>query len=155
MLHQPKLSFMLKITTAFLLAGLLFCSCSSKPDYKKAEAYIRQSEKQWAESVASGDTSVIKRILADDFIGVDPEGNQYDKQSMVRGTFTAPAYFKSNHLNNVKIRFYENFAIAQGDETWTRKDLDSTGRFVWTDTWIYRDNRWEIVAAEDLIAPVK
>ena len=90
----------------------LLCSCSSKPDYKKAEEYIRESEKQWAESVASGDTSVIKRILADDFIGVDPEGNQYDKQSMVRGTFTARTYFKSNHLNDVKIRFYENFAIA-------------------------------------------
>ena len=144
-----------KTRTAFLLAFSMAWSCSSEPDPKEAEKYIRESEKQWAESVASGDTSVIRRILADDFIGVDPEGNQYDKQSMVAGTFTAPMYYKSNHLNDVKIRFYENFAIAQGDETWTRKDVDSSGRFVWTDTWIYRDGKWEIVAAEDLIAPLK
>ena len=134
---------------------LILISCSEKVDTKKGEEYIRESEKQWAESVASGDTSVIKRILADDFIGVDPDGNQYNKQTMVKETATAPQYFLSNHLNNVRIRFYEKFAIAQGDETWVRRSDSSTGRFVWTDTWIYRDNKWEILAAEDLIAPVK
>jgi hypothetical protein len=29
------------------------------------------------------------------------------------------------------------------------------GRFVWTDTWLQRNGRWQIVAAEDLIAPEK
>src|SRR5215471_16085437 len=133
----------------------LLASCSQKIDYKKAEDYIRESEKQWAESVSSGDTSVIQRILADDFIGVDPDGGHYDKQAMVHETATAPQYFLSNHLNDVKIRFYDNFAIAQGDETWVRRSDSSTARFVWTDTWIYRNDRWEILAAEDLIAPVK
>ena len=146
-MNQSKL---LLILTIFWLS-----SCSQKLDQKKAEQYIRQSEKDWAESVASGDTSVIKRILADDFIGVDPDGNQYDKQTMIRETATAPQYFTSNHLNKVKIRFYDNFAIAQGDETWTKRSDSSMGRFVWTDTWIYRSNKWEILAAEDLIAPVK
>jgi len=27
------------------------------------------------------------------------------------------------------------------------------GRFVWTDTWIRRNGKWQIVAAEELIAP--
>jgi hypothetical protein len=27
------------------------------------------------------------------------------------------------------------------------------GRFVWTDTWVRRKGKWQIVAAEDLIAP--
>jgi hypothetical protein len=26
-------------------------------------------------------------------------------------------------------------------------------RFVWTDTWIRRNGKWQIVAAEDLIVP--
>jgi uncharacterized protein (TIGR02246 family) len=134
---------------------ILMIGCSSKMDYSKAEQYVKESEKQWAESVASGDTSVIQRILADDFIGVDPDGNQYKKQQMVDDTRSAPKYFLSNHLNNVIIRFYGNTAVAQGDETWVRRSGDpSTARFVWTDTWVYRNNRWQIVAAEDLVAPV-
>ena len=140
----------------FLLVSIILSvvSCSNSIDYKKAEAYIRESEKQWAESVASGDSAVIERIFADDFIGVDPDGSQYTKEEMVHATAAAPQYFVSNHLNDVKIRFYGNTAVAQGDETWVKHSGDS-GRFVWTDTWVIRNNKWQIVAAEDLIAPVK
>ena len=130
--------------------------CVSAPDYKQAEQYIIESENQWAESVASGDTSILVHILADDFIGVDPEGNQYNKSKMVKDTYTAPKYFSSNHLNNIKVRFYGNAAVAQGDETWVRRSGNPvTGKFVWTDTWILRNGQWQIVAAEDLVVPIK
>ena len=145
---------MKNISVLSLFALSMLSSCKERVDYAKAEQYIRKSEKQWAESVASGDTTVIKRILAADFIGVDPKGNQYNKATMVKETATGPQYFLSNHLNDVKIRFYGNFAIAQGDETWVKKSDSSSARFVWTDTWILRDTTWEILAAEDLIAPV-
>jgi len=46
--------------------------------------------------------------------------------------------------------------MAQGDEIWVRySGQPLTGRFVWTDTWLFRNDKWQIVAAEDLIAPVK
>jgi ketosteroid isomerase-like protein len=128
------------------------CQCTQNYDQKEAERYIVESERQWAESVASGDTTVVQRILADDFIGVDPKGRQYDKSGMISDTRNAPKYFVSNHLNNVKVRFYGDTAIAQGDESWQRHSGER-GRFVWTDTWIWRNGRWQIVAAEDLIAP--
>src|SRR5579863_137554 len=129
---------------------------SAKIDYEKARQYITYSEKQWAEVVASGDSTVVQRILADDFIGVDTRGFQYNKDHEVHSTVDGPKYFKSNHLNDVKIRFYGNMAVAQGDETWVRYSGQMlTGRFVWTDTWLFRKDKWQIVAAEDLIAPVK
>ena len=70
---------------------------------------------------------------------------------MIADTRNAPQYFVSNRLNGVKVRFYGDTAIAQGDETWERR-TGERGRFVWTDTWIRRSGRWQIVAAEDLIA---
>src|SRR5437899_9629118 len=57
----------------------VFCQCAKRSDQEEDELYIRDSERQWAESVASGDASVVERILADDFIGVDPHGGIYDK----------------------------------------------------------------------------
>jgi len=137
-----------------ILAVLCFCHCSVQKDYKETERYILDSERQWAESVATGDTSAIERILADDFIGVDPEGRLYIKQQMIDETRNAPKYFVSNRLNDVKVRFYGNTAIAQGSETWEKRS-GARGRFVWTDTWLQRNGRWQIVAAEDLIAPEK
>lgn len=120
----------------------------------ETERYILESERQWAESVATGDTSAIERMLADDFVGVDPKGVLYTKQQMVADTRNATKYYVSNRLNDVKVRFYGDNAIAQGSETWEKR-TGERGRFVWTDTWIRRNGRWRILAAEDLIAPEK
>jgi ketosteroid isomerase-like protein len=117
-------------------------------------SYICKSEREWAESVASGDTSAVKRILSEDFIGVDPKGKQYRKAEMVADTAEAPKYFNSNVIGDIIVRFYGNTAVAQGSETWRKKKGD-TGRFVWTDTWVKRNGTWQIVAAEDLIAPAE
>ena len=137
-----------------IVAVLCLCECSGQKEQKETERYIVESERQWAESVATGDTSAIERILADDFVGVDPKGVLYTKQQMVDETHNAPKYFVSNRLNDVKVRFYGDIAIAQGSETWERR-TGERGRFVWTDTWIRRKGSWQIVAAEDLIAPEK
>jgi Domain of unknown function (DUF4440) len=146
----------------FVICLCLFVNCenvqaqSVNMDYGKAEQYITESEKQWAEAVASGDSTVVQRILADDFLGVDTKGFQYNKDHEVHNTVDGPKYFKSNHLNDIKIRFYGSMAVAQGDEIWVRHSGQPiTGRFVWTDTWLFRNNKWQIIAAEDLLAPVK
>jgi uncharacterized protein DUF4440 len=83
--------------------------------------------------VATGDTSTIDRILADDFIGVDSQGHLYNKQRMIDETRNAPKYFVSNRLNDVKVRFYGNTAVAQGSENWEKRSGER-GRFVWTDS---------------------
>jgi ketosteroid isomerase-like protein len=116
-----------------IVAVFCLCHCSVQKDHKETERYILDSERQWAESVATGDTSAIERILADDFIGVDPKGRLYIKQQMIDETRNAPKYFVSNRLNDVKVRFYGNTAIAQGSETWEKRSGER-GRFVWTDT---------------------
>jgi ketosteroid isomerase-like protein len=143
------------LACALILVALFFlCHCSVQKDHKETERYILDSERQWAESVATGDTSAIERILADDFVGVDPKGRLYMKQQMIDETRNAPKHFVSNRLNDVKVRFYGETAIAQGSETWEKRSGER-GRFVWTDTWLQRNGRWQIVAAEDLIAPEK
>jgi hypothetical protein len=129
--------------TAFLF------SCSQKIDYTEADNFIATSENAWAQAIAVADTSTIKRIMADDFIGMDSKGKTYDKQSLIRESmesanlYTAKAY-------NIKVRFYGTTAIAQGGETWTKITDSISTKSVWTDTWTYRNNRWEVIAAMDL-----
>jgi len=144
-----------KNTAISFLSVLLcwtFCDRSVNRNPQESERYIIESERQWAASVASGDTDPVERILANDLLGVDPKGNLYDKTKMISDTREAPKFFISNRLNRVKIRFYSDVAIAQGSESWEQR-TGERGRFVWTDTWIRRSGRWQIVAAEDLIAP--
>lgn len=136
--------------SAILLAvvSLGATGCSAVPDQMDAEAYIREGAKQWAESVASGDTLALERILADDFVGVDPQGNFYDKATMIENTRQAPKYFASNKIGKVTVRFFGSTAVAQGEESWVRRQGER-GRFVWTDTWVRRNGKWQIVSAQD------
>jgi ketosteroid isomerase-like protein len=147
------------LTQIAVLSGLLYLpACgmllAQTPDLRAAERYITENERQWAASVATGDTSTSERILADDFLGVDPDGNLYNKAKQIADIRNSPKTYVSNRLNEVKLRFFGNAAVAQGSETWERRTgTPKRGRFVWTDTWILRNGKWQIVAAEDLIAP--
>ena len=142
------------ISAAFLASPAIGKCSAIGPHPTAALKYICNSERAWAESVATGDPGAVKRILADDFIGVDPEGIQYDKAKMVAETATAGKFFSSNVIGDIVVRFYGNMAIAQGSETWTRKSGEK-GRWVWPDTWLKTNGRWQIEAAEDLKAPAK
>ena len=144
--------FLFRIVLALICA--IWAARAQQSNTAEAERYIKESESQWAESVANGDASVVERILADDFLGVDPDGNLYDKAKMVADTREAPKEFISNHLNDVKVRFFGDTAVAQGNESWVRRAVTPlNGRFVWTDTWLRRNGKWQIVASEDLIVP--
>ena len=49
----------------FVIAGslcCLLCQCARHNDQKEAECYIVESERQWAESAASGDPSAVDRF---------------------------------------------------------------------------------------------
>jgi ketosteroid isomerase-like protein len=122
----------------------------SPEDHALDGAYIRQAESAWAEAVATNDVNVLERILADDFVGVDIDGSHYSKADAIKDFRDHFSEFEFNHLNEVEIHFYGEAAVAQGNEGWKKKN-GSVGKFVWTDTWIKRGGKWQIVAAEDLV----
>ena len=138
----------MRLCLVIMLLCLAVAGCGTLPDQSAAEEYIQKGSREWAESVATGDTSALERILADDFVGVDPQGNFYDKAKMLANTREAPKYFASNKIGRVTVRFFGHAAVAQGEERWVQHN-GLTGRFVWTDTWVYRNGRWKIVAAQD------
>jgi hypothetical protein len=137
---------------AFLLLATSLAHVQSSDVHATDRAYIRQSESDWAESVVANDAGVLERILADDFVGVDIDGSHYSKADAIKDYRSQPSEFASNHLNEVEIRFYGDAAVAQGNEGWKKKN-GAAGKFVWTDTWIKRGGKWQIVAAEDLVPP--
>ena len=100
------------LTVVFLL---LFSTLARvQTDERSSDrAYIRQAESDWAESTATNDVSVLERILADDFVGVDIDGSHYSKAGAIKDYRTKPSEFVFNHLNDVEIRFYGETAVRR------------------------------------------
>ena len=80
-----------------LATALAGCSSQSAYSQSDAERYIRQSESQWAESVATNDASVVKRILADDVVWVMPDGSVWKLAQTVADAERGPGGFTSDH----------------------------------------------------------
>lgn len=119
-------------------------------DRAAVERYIRACESEWAAQDASGDTSSSKTCLADDYEGVSSNNHVVNKaQSMAADP--GPRTTVSDTLDYVHIRFpTPDVAIAQGGETAVKKG-GSRRSLIWTDTWLLRNGKWQIVTSQDSV----
>jgi len=115
----------------------------------KSAVWMISQERRWAESACDGN-DVALALLADDFQGTSPSGKRYSKPT----TAEKPSA-RDCKLGEVKIRFFgDSLAIAYGSENRAKTSKDGKNyveTLIWTDTWLKRDGRWQIIAAEDLI----
>ena len=142
-MHRLSLVLLLSATAASAQT-----SRWASADDKTAEWMISQ-ERRWAESACDGN-DVTHTLLADDFQGTAPSGKRYSKPDTIGEKPTA----RDCKLGEVKIRFFgDNLAIAYGSESRvkTKDGKDSVETLIWTDTWLKRTGRWQIIAAEDLV----
>jgi hypothetical protein len=97
----------------------------------------------------------LKTVIADDFQGTSPTGRRYGKDEAI--TTDTKSLARDCQLGEVKVRFFgDSIAVAYGAESWIDKANDGkeTKRCqVWTDTWLKRAGKWQIVAAQDTIVP--
>jgi hypothetical protein len=112
-------------------------------------------ERQWAEASCTG--KLTETLFADDFQGTSPSGKRYDKAEAVHEDRSERA--TNCHLDDAKVRFFgDNVAIIYGSERAVRKGKDGTENLrclIWTDTWLKRGGKWQIVAAQDTAVPCK
>ena len=143
----------MKLVVIFMLQALVAFSLTAQAqdyDPDEARAQIRESSQVWASVGVTLDPTPLETLFADDFIGTDSQGRRYTKRDFINYIKSGPAPFEYNNVNEVKIRFFGNVAVAQGNENFKIKN-GPAGRFYWTDVYVLRDGRWQIVAAQDMM----
>jgi hypothetical protein len=123
----------------------------SLPSREETERTIREGAAQWANVAVTGDMEPLKRIIADDYVGVSSRGEVRNKAKLLEPF--KPGDFTSSKIDYVNIRHFGDTAIAQGAETLKRRDGAADLRLIWTDVWMFRDGKWQIVASQDSVRP--
>jgi Domain of unknown function (DUF4440) len=146
----------LRILTATTVAMLLLVQAhaqqaTSASADDKTSKYIIEMERKWAEGVCA-DNGVVAGLLADDFQGTSTQGalfNKADELKDEKGTRTA----HDCGLDDAKVRFFgDNLAVVYGHEHAVGKDKSQPAAKVcqvWTDTWLKRAGKWQIIASHD------
>ena len=116
--------------------------------------FMIAAEAKWASSACSPQPE-LKDIIADDFQGTSTKGKRYGKEDAI--TTDTKSLSRDCQLGEVKVRFFgDSIAIAYGAENRMIKDKEgkeTKSCQVWTDTWLKRAGKWQIVAAQDTIIP--
>ena len=120
------------------------------PDDKTAASMI-DMERKWAESICTNN-GVIAELLAEDFQGTSTNGELYNKADELRDE-KGPHSAHGCAVDEAQVRFFgDDVAIIYGGEHAIGKDKthpDAKQCQVWTDTWLKRGGKWQIVAAQD------
>jgi len=150
------------IVCLVLMAGLAFSAAAQSSKMGRwAEANdpvakeLIEAERKWA-VLECEPSNVVQEALADDFVGTSPAGPIYDKKEVLKDDAT-PVKASGCKLLAAKVRFYgPEVAVLYGKETSTR--IGKNGKafqrtLIWTDTWMKRDGKWQIIAVQDMKDP--
>ncbi len=117
----------------------------------KDASVMAQIEQSWAGALEHKDVQALGCILAEEFQDVDPKGNISDRATtLAKAADHRPAH---NELTELSPRVYGDVGYIRGLATATDARGKILGRVRFTDVYVYRDGRWQAVAAhESLLA---
>lgn len=121
-------------------------------DARRTAQWMIEQERAWAEQSCGG-RWVLSDLLAADFRGTSPKGRRYDKPAGEPAPDPATPFSTDCRLLEADVRFFgASVAVVYGSESSVATLPDSRHErrcLVWTDTWLKRNGRWQIIAAQD------
>ena len=150
---DQKLIFILVLIATLMIS---VSSTAQKARWASADDPIAKEliakEKMWAEANCSPQPE-LNVVFADEFQGTAQDGTRYGKAYAIETDLKN--LDRQCQFGEIKIQFFgETVAIAYGNESSIRKGKDGKEYLrclVWTDTWLKRDGKWQIIAAQDVV----
>ena len=118
----------------------------------KAEQVLRKLEREWLDAGRNKNLAAIERILADDFIITFGDGTIRDKGEVIRRLSLRTGTKNPNEYDWTEdsvVRVHGNTAIIIGRYMYRLrdKDIETVSQSRYTDTYIKRKGRWQVVAS--------
>ena len=118
------------------------------------ERTLLRLEDQWTRALVRRDSAAFARLLAPRFVYTENDQVMTKAQlidAVVHGSDTV----ESAGNEDMKVFVYGNTAVVTG---WLvvkgrGKDGPFNRRYRYTDTWMHRSGRWQVIAAQDYLAP--
>lgn len=140
---------LLTIAASYLTLGQTPAKQADRANQQgKVEQELIKLEHEWADAVVRGDIAVLDRIEADDLIVTDPDGKVSNKAQGLADIKSGAFKVESIKLDDMKVQAYWDTAVVTGRTTMKGQynSRDSSGQYRWTDVFVKRQGRWQVVA---------
>ena len=134
---------------------------SALPSYQAAaqpDPVVRELlalEDQWATGVVRRDRALFERLLAPRFVYTEDD-KLMTRAEVINGVASGPDTVTSARNDSMVVHRYGNStAVVTGWLTLIGRGPTGafTRRFRFTDTWLRRGTRWQVIAAHDYLVP--
>ena len=139
------------LPVCLLLAATTMLMGQATGDKNSVEQILIQMEHDWSQADTQKDAAALNRILAEDWIGIDFEGTVLTKPQALRDISSSDSgSLESTVLSDIKVRIYGETAVVTGTDTEKSEyhGQDSSGQYLWTDVFVYRNGRWQAVSSQ-------
>ena len=151
-LAAERLPVQMALSTPGAGPGPLYSDNRSVQD-TQSSALLRL-EDDWAVGLIHRDAAVFQRLLADGFIYTEDDRTM-SRDDVLRDMVAGPDTVKTAHNEDMRVHRFGATTVVTG---WLVVGGQGPSgpferRYRFTDTWVRRDARWQIVAAHDYLVP--
>ena len=142
---------MKSLCTAGLLAALVLPVFGvARADAPSVEQNLMQMERDWTQAGLKKDAASLDKIIADGWVAIGFDGKTVTKAEVMADLKSGASAIQSVELGTMKVRVFGNTAVVTGSDTEksTYKGKDSSGKYVWTDVFVMRQDRWQAAASQ-------
>jgi hypothetical protein len=112
------------------------------------EELLSRIERDWADALVKGDVAFTEGLLEDDYVGTMSDGRRITKAQNLDNLRSGAFKSESMVVDGIKVRVLGDTAVVTLDQSEKSQfeGKDISGRSMWTDIFMRRDGKWQIVA---------
>ena len=132
----------------------VFAQSKGKPS-SDVEQAVMAIERELLNAVLKGDASANERYLADTYVFTGPDGTVENKAQAIADLKSGDLKLQSASLDGTKVQVYGDTAVVtySSNDKGTYKGKDISGKTRWTDVFVNRNGRWQLVASQGTMMP--
>ena len=110
---------------------------------------VRKLERDWLDAYEKKDVAAMTAIVADDFTITFPDGGMQTKPQIIESLKRPAGAAMKFKTESVQSRVYGNTVILIGVviSEWTQDGKPMSDRSRYTDTYVRRNGKWQVVAS--------
>jgi ketosteroid isomerase-like protein len=119
------------------------------------EQQLTRVELEIAEATLRHDAGVLEQFLAEDFFGVDVNGQHMDKAQVLARVQSQEIELTALRHEDIRVRVYGDCAVATARTVVAGryKGQETGGEFPYMRVWVKRQGRWQAVATQSSAIP--
>ena len=120
------------------------------PPTQDTEAVLMKMERDAAAALTKRDLAAFGGVLSDDAVVTGPDGAVQTKAQLLGDIKSGSLVIESTVISDMKVRVFGEAAVVTYTTTdkGKYKGRDISGRYRWTDTFVRRGGKWQIVAGQ-------